>query len=84
MRRTAIAVDKRVVIEHKQGPRAGIKEIAGLVSKMRRQPDSQAIPAFYPAVNFGDRIADVELAKVETHYVLYREIVPTPIEDDGA
>jgi hypothetical protein len=84
MRRTAIAVDKRLVVEHRRGPRTGLKEISGCLKELLARKQLVNAPAFLPNVDFGDRRADVELAQVQERYVLYREIVPTPIEDDGA
>ena len=76
--------DKRVIIEHRTSPKAGLKEFARLLSELQTFVKQPGVPSFVPGVNFGDRIADLELARVESTYVLYREIIPKPTEDDGA
>lgn len=62
----------------------GLREIAGCSSELERFSHQPGIPAFCPAVDFGDHIADLELARVETNYILYRELGPSLAEDDGA
>ncbi len=64
------------MVEHRQGPKAGLKEIGYL--------PSLGTPSEIPSVQFGDRTAGVKLVRVTPTYALYVEIVPKAEESDGA
>lgn len=66
--------NRRVLVRHRTGPRTGLIEIAGLVSRFNGQ-----IPALLPRVELGHTIADLHLERVEPSYVLYREVDPTVV-----
>ena len=80
----ATVADKRIIVRHGRGPRAGLREIAGLLSDLQQHFHQPGVPAFLPTVQLGDQTTDLELERVEDSYVLYRELVPTPSKDDAA
>ena len=67
--------EKRVVLLHCRGQRAGLHQIIGTQPK---GPDGQPapMPEFMPEVDFGDHTGSVSLITVKPRFLLYRENTP--------
>ena len=68
---------KRVLLEHREGPLAGMSQIFGTTAEFDL---SEGLPSHFEGISVYDRIIDVGLVKVTDRYVLYREIVQPPPE----
>ncbi len=64
---------KRVLIEHRAGPLAGLFQIQGTTAEF---DTAEGLPTLFEGISVGDRVFSVGLVKVTKHYVLYREIAP--------
>ena len=60
---------KRIVIEHRTGRLAGLRQIVGW------QGDDEVAEAFVAGINLGDHVGAVGLSRVTHRFVLYVECV---------
>ncbi len=77
--------DKRLVMAHTSGARAGLKEVFGTLAELSAHTGLTGTPFRFPDVDFGDHVADCELVRQGETYVLYREVdKAVTADDDGA
>ena len=71
-------MDKRLVLQHTQGPHAGLFQIFGVVEEATPLPTEIQAPPGMAVEMLGRRVEFASLITVKPHYVLYREAMPRP------
>ena len=76
--------DKRVILRTVTGRWAGLREIQGTTEQLFEDLGTRELPPFVDEVDFGDHSGPARLMLQQNRYVLYAEVVPPPVEEDGA
>lgn len=74
-----LAHDKRIVVQHTQGPLAGLWRIMGRTSDLKAGKPGP-LPHFVEPVDFLDHQGACSLVRSKPRYVLYRELMPPALQ----